>query len=73
MIFYDFSSAWLNSQRLIESDPDGLQTPQIYAFADGSAALIKGQNFNAPFVERTFTTRDGTGFTTVNGLAGRDR
>ena len=73
MIFYDWSSAWLSSQRLIESDPDGLEIPQIYSFADGSAASIKGKDFNAPFVERGFTTRDGTGFTTVDGLAGRDR
>lgn len=73
MIFYDWSSAWLNSQRLIESDPDGLLIPQIYSFADGSAASIKGQDFNAPFVERTYTTRVGTGFTTLDGLAGRDR
>jgi len=39
----------------------------------GSAASIKGQDFNAPFVERAFSTRIGPGFTTVDGLAGRDR
>jgi len=73
MIFYDWSSTWLNSQRELDADIDGFSLRQTYAFADGSATAILGKDFNAPFVERSFTQRDGPGFTTVDGLAGRDR
>ena len=73
MIFYDWSSTWLHSQRALNADIDGLSLRQTYAFADGSADAILGKDFNAPFVERVFTMREGPGFTTIDGLAGRDR
>ncbi len=73
MIFYDWSSVWLNSQRDIEDMSEESSLIEIYSFADGSAAAIKHKDFNAHFVERSFASRIGTGFTTVDGLAGRDR
>jgi prepilin-type N-terminal cleavage/methylation domain-containing protein len=70
MLVYDWSSAWLNREPDIE---DPTRTRLTYAFADGSAAIYLEHQFNAPYVERTTTYFTGPGFTTVNGLAGRDR
>ncbi len=68
MLVWDWSSVWLNSDRDIEDDA---RTRMTHAFADGSA--IVSPELTAPFVDRSTVYRGGPGFTTVNGLAGRDR
>lgn len=68
MLYYDWSSVWLNPQRDIEADTNLRET---YGFADGSAIASPG--LTGPFVERSTVYFTGPGHTTTNGLAGRDR
>lgn len=68
MLVYDWSSVWLNSDRDIE---DYARTRQTFGFADGSA--IVSLDLTGPYVERSTVAIAGPGFTTTNGLAGRDR
>lgn len=70
MLVYDWSSAWLNPEADLE---DPARTRLTYAFADASAAVFLEDRFDAPFVSRSTVYQAGPGFTTVNGLAGRDR
>ena len=70
MLTYDWSSVWLNSERDIE---DPARTRLTYAFADGSARVYLEDQLDGSFVQRTTVYHTGPGFTTTNGLAGRDR
>lgn len=70
MLTYDWSSAWLNSERNIE---DPARTRLTYGFADASASVFLEDQLDAPYVNRSTVLHAGPGFTTVNGLAGRDR
>lgn len=70
MLTYDWSSVWLNNERDIE---DPARTRLTYGFADGSAVVYLEDRLAGPYVRRTTVYHTGPGFTTVNGLAGRDR
>lgn len=70
MLTDDWSSVWLNPDPNSENDS---LVRAAYGFADGSAAVYTFAQFNAPFVARNTVSRDGPGFTTLHGLAGRDR
>ena len=73
MIFYNWASVWHNPQDMIENDIDGSRTRAAYSFADASVELMQVNTLDGPFVSRNHTSREGPGFTTTDGLAGRDR
>lgn len=68
MLVYDWSSVWLNSDSDVE---DHTRTRQTFGFADASAAV--SLDLTGPSVERSTVAIAGPGFTTTNGLTGRDR
>jgi prepilin-type N-terminal cleavage/methylation domain-containing protein len=70
MLVYDWSSVWLNSERDIE---DWTRTRVTYAFADASAAVFREGQLTGTSVSRSTVYHSGPGFTTTQGLAGRDR
>ena len=73
MILYNWTSIWLNPQGIIENDEDGSRTRATYSFGDGSVELLYISQIDGPFVNRSFVSHIGSGFTTTDGLAGRDR
>lgn len=73
MIIYNWSSTWLNPQDAIENDEEGTRTRATYSFGDGSVELLYMSQIDGPFVDRSFVSWAGSGFTTTDGLAGRDR
>lgn len=73
MIIYNWSSTWLNPQDAIENDEEGTRTRATYSFGDGSVELLYMSQIDGPFVDRSFVSWTGSGFTTTDGLAGRDR
>ena len=73
MIFENWGSIWHNPQELLDSDYEGVRIRSAYGFGDGSAELLYIADLDGPYVTRSFTSRDGPGYTTTDGLAGRDR
>ncbi len=73
MILYNWASVWHNPQDTIENDFDGSRTRAAYSFADASVELMRVNALDGPYVNRNHTSRTGPGFTTTDGLAGRDR
>ncbi|MEZ6164209.1 MAG: type II secretion system protein [Phycisphaerales bacterium] len=73
MIIYNWSSTWLNPPSVIETDEEGARTHATYSFGDGSVELLYMSQIDGPFVDRSFVSWIGSGFTTTDGLAGRDR
>lgn len=72
MILYDRSSELINPARTQQYE-NWDQSKEVYAFADGSVAVIEYTQFNSgAYVSRTFCI-SSSGFSTVDGLAGRDR
>jgi type II secretory pathway pseudopilin PulG len=74
MIMFDQGSLWYNTQSMLDAstDDDSILS-HTYSFADGSAATIRKQDFDAPYVYRSICGTAEPGHTTLNGLAGRDR
>ena len=73
MILYNWASISLNPQDAIENDQDGSTIRAAYSFGDGSVVLLYENEIDGPFVGRSFVSWTGSGFTTTDGLAGRDR
>ena len=73
MILYNWASVSLNPQDRLENDEDGSTIRAVYSFGDGSTALLWMNEIDGPFVDRSFVSWIGSGFTTTDGLAGRDR
>lgn len=73
MILYNWASIILNPQDRLENDEDGSAIRAVYSFGDGSTALLWMNEIDGPFVDRSFVSWAGSGFTTTDGLAGRDR
>ena len=73
MILYNWASISLNPQDRLENDQDGSTIRAAYSFGDGSVVLLYENEIDGPFVDRSFVSWTGSGFTTTDGLAGRDR
>ncbi len=73
MILYNWASISLNTQDRLENDEDSSTIRAAYSFGDGSASVLHENEIDGPFVDRNFVSWTGSGFTTTDGLAGRDR
>ena len=73
MILDNWASIWHNPSGVIDTDYDGSRTRAVHSFGDGSVAIIVYADLDGDFVDRNFVSRIGSGYTTTDGLAGRDR
>lgn len=73
MIIYNWASVSLNPQDALENDQDGSTIRAAYSFGDGSVAILHEIELDGPYVDRSYSSWMGSGFTTTDGLAGRDR